>query len=340
MLEHEVKLAQLESEIIELRKANLHLQSKLIKSKAKVDDLVEATIEAAHNAVINLGGIGNAQVPNLDKRKAREAVALWHLTDWQGGKVTPSYDSKVMVTRVNEFVTKAHKLTEDYRKARPVKHCWILLGGDMLEGLFNYPDQLAHIDSSLFEMYVNVSKLLVETVQKALGIYETVTVIAEWGNHGRIGSRRDAVVRSDNADRMIYELSRQLLAGEKRLTWDDCPEDIQKVEIGQYRALSLHGDEFGRNGFSSQAGIVNGIMKLQSGSFEWSFNSAYVGHYHTTAVSSLPAGGLVFQTGSTESHNRYAQVHLASMVKPSQRFQLIDPVKGFVISDHVVWLES
>ena len=171
MLEHEVKLAQLESEIIELRKANLHLQSKLIKSKAKVDDLVEATIEAAHNAVINMGGIGNAQVPNLDKRKAREAVALWHLTDWQGGKVTPSYDSKVMVTRVNEFVTKAHKLTEDYRKARPVKHCWILLGGDMLEGLFNYPDQLAHIDSSLFEMYVNVSKLLVETVQKALGFF-------------------------------------------------------------------------------------------------------------------------------------------------------------------------
>jgi hypothetical protein len=340
MLEDALEKAQLLDEIALLRKSNIHLQTKLLKAKAKVDDLVQATQEAAYNAVIDLGGIGKAQVPNLDKRKAREAVALWHLTDWQGGKVTPSYNSGVMVTRVNEFVTKAHKLTEDYRKARPVKHCWILLGGDMCEGLFNYPDQQAHIDASLFQQYVTISKLLVETVQKALGIYETVTVIAEYGNHGRIGSKRDAVVRSDNVDRMIYELSRQLLAGEKRLTWEDCPEDIQKVEIGQYRSILLHGDEFGRNGFSSQAGIVNNIMKLQSGSFEWAFGNAYVGHYHTTAVSSLPAGGLVFQTGSTESHNRYAQVHLASMVKPSQRFQLIDPVKGFVISDHVVWLEA
>jgi hypothetical protein len=79
-------------------------------------------------------------------------------------------------------------------------------------------------------------------------------------------------------------------------------------------------------------------MKWQSGSLGFQFDHAYVGHYHTSAMWSLAAGGLVFQTGSTESDNRYAQIQLASMVRPSQRMQLIDPVKGFIISDHIIWL--
>lgn len=338
MFQEALEVAKLEAEIIELRKSNLTLQGKLIKAKAKVDELVEATIEASRLAVIDLGGIGKVKPPAKDKRKAREAACLWHLTDWQGGKLTPSYNSDIMVSRVNEFVTKASKLVEDTRQARPVKNCYILLGGDMCEGLFNYPEQPYLIDQTLFGQYVTVAKLLVETVQKALGLFEHVTVIAEWGNHGRIGSKRDAVVRSDNVDRMIYELARQLLAGEKRLTWQMSDQDWQPVVIGNYSSVLIHGDEFGRNGFASSTSIVNNIMKWQSGSLGFTFDSAYVGHYHTSATWSLAAGGLVFQTGSTESDNRYAQIQLASMVKPSQRMQIIDPQKGRVISDHIVWL--
>jgi hypothetical protein len=33
--------------------------------------------------------------------------------------------------------------------------------------------------------------------------------------------------------------------------WQDCPEDIQRVEVGNYRALVIHGDEIGRGGFAS-----------------------------------------------------------------------------------------
>lgn len=341
MFESELEKAKLETEVIELRKANLTLQSKLIKAKAKVDDLVAATIESAHDAVINLGGIGDVTPPKPDKRKAREVVCLWHLTDWQGGKQTPSYDSAVMVDRVNEFMVKAHKLILDYRKARPVKHCVILLGGDMVEGLFNYPTQPYEIDSSLFEMYINVSKLLVETVQKALGIFEKVTVIAEWGNHGRIGSRRDAVVRSDNVDRMCYELARQLLKDEKRLIWEDCPNDWQPVIVGNYRAVLIHGDEVGRNGFSGTATILQHVQRWQAGALPFTFSDCYIGHYHNYATWSLGSGlGHVYQTGSTESENRYASVHLAATSIPSQRMHIIDPDKGRVIAEHKIYLDG
>ena len=96
-------------------------------------------------------------------------------------------------------------------------------------------------------------KLIEEVVAEALTNYDHVTVIAEWGNHGRLGSKRDAIPKSDNLDRMTYELARQRLDEEPRLTWEDCPEDIQRVEIGNYRALLMHGDEVGRSGFASPA---------------------------------------------------------------------------------------
>jgi len=341
MLEHEIELAKLESEIIELRKSNLTLQSKLIKAKAKVDDLVAATIEAAKYAVVDLGGIGDVTGPKQDGRKAKELVCLWHLTDWQGGKKTPTYDSAVMIERVDEFLLKAHKLVDDYRKSRPVKHCVIVFGGDMVEGLFNFPTQPHEIDQTLFGQYVTVSKKIVESVQFALSLFEKVTVVSEWGNHGRIGSKRDSVPRNDNIDRMCYELARQLLQDEKRLIWEDSPNDWQKIEIGNYRAIAIHGDEVGRNGFASPGTIVSHIARWQSGSLPFDFRDAYIGHYHTHSSWSLPNGfGQVYQTGSTESDNRYAQVLLASMAVPSQRMHLIDPVKGRVFAEHKIWLDG
>jgi hypothetical protein len=215
-----------------------------------------------------------------------------------------------------------------------------MFGGDMVEGLFNFPTQAFEIDATLFEQYVTVSKLLVEVVQYALANYEKVHVVSEWGNHGRIGSKRDNVPRSDNFDRMCYELSRQLLKGEKRLIWNDSPEDIQRVEIGNYKALLIHGDEVGRNGFASPATIVQHVNRWRSGSYPWDFRDVYIGHYHTHAEWALANGqGSVYQTGSTESDNRYAGVMLAATATPSQRLHFIDPIKGRVTAGYKVWLD-
>jgi hypothetical protein len=215
-----------------------------------------------------------------------------------------------------------------------------MFGGDMVEGLFNFPGQVFEIDSTLFEQYVNVSRLLVEVVQYALSNYEKVHVVPEWGNHGRIGSKRDNVPRSDNFDRMCYELARQLLSNEKRLTWQECPEDIQRVQIGNYKALLIHGDEVGRNGFASPSSIVQHANRWRSGAYDWDFRDVYIGHYHTHAEWPMANGqGSVYQTGSTESDNRYAGVMLAASATPSQRLHFIDPIKGRVTAAYKVWLD-
>jgi hypothetical protein len=327
-------------DVKELRQALMRLQKQLRQSKERTQDLVEASHQAAYDAMLTMGKIEPVATPVIDKRKAKGEVALWHMTDWQGAKRTTSYNSEIMRKRVLEFCEKAVRITEIQRADHPVKEVTICFGGDMVEGLFNFPTQAFEVDATLFEQYVNVSRLCVDVVRYALSNYEKVTVIAEWGNHGRIGSKRDNVPRSDNFDRMCYELARQLLQGEKRLTWQDCPEDIQRVEIGAYRALLIHGDEVGRNGFASPGAIVQHANKWRSGSYPWDFRDVYIGHYHTHSEWAMANGqGSVYQTGSTESDNRYAGVMLAASATPSQRLHFIDPIKGRVTAVYKVWLD-
>lgn len=330
-----------QQEIEDLRAALVRTQRDLKKAKAKTDHLVEATIEAARDAVLSHPLPKTPKVAK-SRSKAGSEVALWHLTDWQGAKLTPSYNSQVMHKRVHRFVDKATKITDIQRKDHPVDEVVILFGGDMIEGLFNFPTQPFEIDATLFEQFVTVANLIVEVIHRALTVYPTVTVIGEWGNHGRLGSRRDAVPRSDNADRMTYELARQVLKSSgANVTWEDSGEDIQRVEVGAYRALLIHGDEIGRSGFASTNTITNHVNRWRSGSYPWDFRDVYVGHYHTHYQSSLADGaGAIYGTGSTESDNRYAAVGLASSAVPSQRLHFINPREGRVTAQYQVWLDD
>lgn len=327
----------------DLRSALKTAQIALMKSKNRTDDLVAATITACRDATLSMGRIPEVKAPKADTRKRAE-VALWHLTDFQGAKVTPSYNSEVMRARAFEYVRRAEKVTTIQRANHPVRHCVIAFGGDMIEGLWNFPSQPFEIDTSIFGQFVNVSRLLVEVVREALRIYETVQVVGEWGNHGRIGSKRDCVPRSDNFDRMCYEMARQLLKDEQRLVWQDCPEDIQRIEVGNYKALLIHGDEVGRNGFASKMSITQHANRWRSGAYRvngqpYEFRDVLVGHYHTHEEMSLANGeGSVYYTGSLESDNRYASVGLASCAIPSQRLHFIDPERGRTTATYKIWL--
>jgi len=327
------------TEVKELQAAMIRLQKQLKEAKDRTDHLVKATQIAAYDAMLSLGQIKNVSPPPVNKSQKSE-IALWHLTDWQGAKRTTSYNTEVMKKRVMLFCERAIRITDIHRADHAVKSCTIMFGGDMVEGLFNFPNQVFEIDSTIFEQYVNVSRLCVDVIRYALANYEKVEVVSEWGNHGRIGSKRSSVPRSDNFDRMCYELARQLLSGEKRLTWHDCPEDIQRVQIGNYKALLIHGDEVGRNGFASPGQIVQHANRWRSGAYDWDFRDVYIGHYHTHAEWPMANGlGSVYQTGSTESDNRYAGVMLAASATPSQRLHFIDPIKGRVTAVYKIWLD-
>jgi hypothetical protein len=320
----------------ELRAALTKALRDLKRAKAKTEDLVDAVYRATRDAIV-ADPIRPVGAPAPDRRKGKPEVALWHLTDWQGAKVTPSYNSAIMRERVLRFVDKADRITAIERSDHPVHDAVILLGGDMVEGLFQFPTQPFEVDATLFDQYVSVSNLLAETVLRALGLYRHVTVIGEWGNHGRIGSRRDAVPRSDNLDRMVYHAARLRLGDQPRLTWEDSAEDIQRVEIGNYRALSMHSDEVGRTGWVSESTFLNYIHKLKAGGYGWDFRDVYTGHRHVHGEFTLSDGASSwYLTGSTESDNRYARNGLGVRGEPSQRLHFIEPSRGVVTSQYRV----
>ena len=333
------------AQIAALSQANQTLSSQLIQAKNRGESIVRAVYQAAYDASL-LTRTEKIVPPKTDKRTKSPEVALWHMTDWQGAKLTTSYNSEVMKERVKLFVAKALKITEIQRADHPVKDCTIMFGGDMVEGLFNFPTQPFEVDATLFKQFVTVAKLIEEVVSEALANYEHVTVVAEWGNHGRLGSKRDAIPKSDNLDRMTYELARQRLEHESvkeggRLTWGDSPEDIQQVEIGSYRALLMHGDEVGRAGFAAPAAWQAAGNRWKAGAYEWDFQDIFLGHFHKTAQENLSDGlGFVYWTGSTESGNRYARDSMAASGVPSQRLHFIDPEKGRTTAQYIVYLDK
>lgn len=326
----------------EMRAALVRTQRQLREAKDRDAWLSALIVESCRDAIL-AEPLQRVIEPAKDRRRKHPEVALWHLTDWQGAKVTPSYDSAVMRQRVHRFVDKAERITAIQRADHPVRDVVIALGGDMIEGLWNFPTQPYEIDATLFEQYVSVANLLVEVVRRALSCYEQVTVVAEWGNHGRLGSKRDAVPKGDNADRMTYELARQVLAasGETRLSWGDSPEDIQRLEIGNYRALLMHGDEVGRAGFASPSAWQAAGNRWKAGAYGWDFQDIYLGHYHRHGQEPLSDGlGAIYWTGSTESENRYARDSMAASGVPSQRLHFIDPDAGRVTAAYQVWLDE
>lgn len=320
---------------------------------ARLKDRNAEAVSAAHDGAMEaVAALGRPKVTpykavvSKSRRSAKPEIALAHLTDWQGSKKTTTYNSEVMKTRVRAFLVNAMKLVEIQRADHPVNDAVVLLGGDMIEGLFNFPTQPYEIDATLFEQYVTVATLLDEAMRFLASRFVTVRVIAEWGNHGRIGSKRAAVPKADNADRMTYHLAAAMGQDIPNVSWSIVEEDIQRFEIGNYRGLLIHGDEVGRNGYASPSTLVRHITGWKSGAYTvdglpWDFRDAYMGHYHTHAQWPLPDGrGNLFQTGSIESDNRYARDNLAVTATPSQRLHFVDPRKGRVTAQYQVWVED
>jgi hypothetical protein len=339
--------AELEARTDELQTALLRAQRQYSELKKKRDDFTQAVVQAAHDAMLSTRPIPPVIAPKKDTRKKKAEVALLHSTDWQLGKQTLSYDSKECERLVKQSIAKMIQITEIQRADHPVKKCVLMLGGDIVENTTIFPSQVYEVDSNVMEQFVSASNLLVEIVLILLANYEEVEVICEPGNHGRIGKLGE-LPKDVNWDKLVYMFAGLALKNEKRLKWQMTSEDIQRVTIGNYKALLIHGDEI-RWGTAST--IVRFADRWKSGAYKFfdevdkitkgfDFRDLYIGHFHQHQSWNMANGeGSVFMSAAVESGNRYARDLLASNGVPSQRLHFVDPIKGRVTSEHRLWLE-
>lgn len=325
-------------ELEELRSALARAQRMAMKRQVERGELVAAVYSAAKDAALAHGPAPKIAVPKRDRRTARPEAALLHLTDWQVGKRTISYDMAVSRRRVLQATEKAVELAELQRSHHPVTECHVMLGGDMVEGVTIFPGQAFEVEAGAFEQLIHTARTLEAVIAHLLGHFQTVHVWEEIGNHGRIG-RRGETPHGDNIDRMAYALARSSISND-RLRWHPFAGGLgTHVEIGAYTALLFHGDEIKSFGGNTPAfGILRKLNAWASGVIE-PFTDAYGGHFHTPMTLTMANAGRIFMTGSPESDNEYAKEFVAAVGRPSQRLHFVDPAKGRVSAEYVLWLD-
>ena len=197
--------ANYEQQIIDLRNTLRKAQLAEAKAKLKTADYVEAVFEAARTSLLATPRPAII-APVKDKRKTKAEVALVHLTDWQAGKQTVSYDISVLETRIADMIRKVIQLTDIQRAHHPVKECVVMLGGDMVEGLGIFPGQQYEVGAHLYEQMFAVVRIIESSIRTLATNFESVKVVCEFGNHGRLGRKGD-MPAGDNIDRIAYQIA-------------------------------------------------------------------------------------------------------------------------------------
>jgi hypothetical protein len=272
------------------------------------------------------------------------AVAL--LSDLQTGKITPDYNSEVAAARAARYADKVIDLSKIQESHHPVRHAVVAMLGDMVEGVDIFPGQQWLSDSTLYaQVFQTTPTIIVDYLRRLLTHFDTVTVYAVQGNHGRLG-RRGMFGPEDNADKMVYRVAELMTANEPRIRWNIADPAGERawylrMELGAYSALLLHGDQIrGHSGFPWY-GLGKKVQGWASGGLgpDSAFQDVFMGHWHQRA--SIPLNQrTVWVNGSTESTNTYAAENLAAQSDPSQWLLFVDPRKGRVTASYGVDLRE
>jgi hypothetical protein len=333
---------QSEQDLAELKKKYNRLARQLYDVKHRRADYIDAVETAAREAIEN---IEIAPVPNRmpgyhGTGTPEVAVAL--LSDTQVGKITPDYNSDVAHQRVMKYAEKIVRITEIQRHDHPVDHIVVPMLGDMVEGCDIFPGQQWLLDSTLYrQVFDTTPTIIVDFLRYLLANFETVTVEAVQGNHGRIG-RKGQYGPEDNADRMVYKLVQLLMRDEPRLIYNMADPAGERawykvMEIGNYRAMLIHGDQIrGQMGFPWY-GVGKKVHSWASGGIPEQFDDLMMGHYHQLALVPMNKRS-VWANGSTESTNTFAAETLAAQSDPSQWLLFVNPDAGKVTASYAVRL--
>jgi len=306
------------------RKALQRALRQLDEAKSKKVALVEAVYQAARDAASGID-LTPVTAPKKTKRasdrKAESAIVV--LSDWQLGKVTATYDSALCAERIATLGETVVSLTEIQRARHTVDECWVILGGDIVEGELIFPGQAHRIDASLFAQMMMVGPtVLGGFIRTMLATFDVVNVVGVIGNHGALGGRsRREMHPESNADAVLYETTRLALAGETRLSWRPTFTAGERhwYELLNVRGNTLfafHGDQV-KGGFAGFPWYGFGKKLLGWHKMYGPFDFAISGHFHTP-VRGHYNGIVHWGNGSIESDNTYAAENLAASGEPSQ----------------------
>lgn len=329
-------------EVEELRKALGHTQAKLHRAQAKTADLIAAVEQGAKEAMVALGNPPPVPKPQSDRRSKHAEVAFLLCSDWHYGKQTPSFNSEVASDRLAALADKVEKIVAVERADHPVRKCRAMLAGDFAENTGIFPGQAFEVDSTTFEQVFAAVGGTERLLRRLLAMFDVVEVDEQGGNHGRLGKKGDYAV-TDNLDLLIYRMTRERLRDHERtgrLVWNEARDWYSILVEGEYRAMLIHGHQIKSFGGNTPAfGILRKANAWASGVIE-PFTDLYMGHFHQALALPMANGrGRVFVNPSIESDSVYAKEFVAATGTPGQRLNFVDPAKGRITAERVLWVD-
>lgn len=302
-----------------------------LKKVQTTESLIHEAVEQAMQGIT----LQRARKAPKNIKKGRGKTEAWLcLSDWQVGKVTETYSSKIAWQRVRQLTNQAAALLE---KEKP-KVLHILLQGDMVEGEAIFAGQPFEIDDDLWTQAVKTVPQMVTHVVKTLSpLVPRIKISCVHGNHGRSGLKGGGHSRKTNWDLVAYNTARLMCEVEQipNMVWDISETWFVLQKVAGNGILGVHGDQVGGgNPFN-----VNAIFKKAMGWTHnikgWKFLS--VGHHHTHASGELNNDIYFFLSGSPESGNEFAREKLAQGGLALQRMCFFNR-KG-LISEHLIRMD-
>lgn len=318
----------------------------------------EAIVVAVREAVMAAAEAVRVDPPaarrfNAKGEQGTPEVAIIHASDWQLGKVTPSYNSEICEARVKTFAERIRRIAEIQSRDHPVTEARVYLTGDLVEGEGIFPSQPHVVDSGIYRQLMNGQRILCNFILDLLTFFEKVHVVGVIGNHGDVRLRSGEADPESNVDRILYESTRAILSGPAaapseiaksgRLTWN-IPDGkgernwFAVDHVGPWGFLLAHGDQI-RGGFAGFP--FYGVSKKAWGWID-SINAPWdyllFGHWHTPTAITINRRQARCN-GSTESDNTYAQEQLAAAGHPTQYLGFVHPKHGLT-SEYWVSLEE
>lgn len=336
-------------EVAELRGALDRALRAHAAEKARTDRLVDAVYRAAHDAALTVT-FPDVPPPARDPRPGAPEVAIIVLSDWQLGKVTPTYNSDVAEERIDALWPLIEEKVLERRQVCPVREARIWALGDMVEGNAIFPGQAWQVDSSTYTQVFRGSRMLGSIVRRAAATFEALRTVGIIGNHGRDGKRGD-VDPETNWDRVLYRHTAEVLEGRPGMDHVEwvVPEGKGETNwyhvdrVGRYGSLLFHGYNLkGHAGFPWYGlgkkvggwalGAIEEFRIAEESQLDVDF-----GHWHQPTKITLNRV-MARCAGSTESHNTFAQENLAAVGRPSQQLRFVRPDTGRVTAEHDLWL--
>jgi hypothetical protein len=233
--------------------------------------------------------------PKRKTKASGNGSLIVNLNDTQIGKDTGG-GTEATLERLDHYFSLAQEKARDVRKQ--TDELVILLGGDLVEGCFIYPNQVFEIDLDRRQQIRITQAVILDMLDRLAPEYDKVRVLAVPGNHGehRINGRR--VNRHDNDDQVVAEAVAVASGRDENLNhvaftiaYDEpyLTSDIRGHVLGL-----THGSVYGKGFTGSPAQKAYGWFKNQAaGRQPIGDASILVGnHYHHEVVTNF--GALLF----------------------------------------------